>query len=643
MLPLIAIATTQASAMPALVPRPAHMELRPGQFELKPSTRIAVTRETRVLGDRLAADLRPSTHFAFDVSTRGGKDAIALRLDPKLGSLGPEGYVFDSRPDGIEIKAFASAGLFYGIQTLRQLLPAQNYRRSNYADVKWSVPCLHIEDKPRFGWRGGMMDVSRHFMPKEAVLKFIDMLALHKMNSFHFHLTDDQGWRIEIKKYPKLTEVGAWHKPSELTNDPTTVPNVPDGGYYTQEDLREIVAYARDRFINVVPEIEMPGHASAAIASYPTLGANGKPIPVPPVNGPTPDVLSVDDSTIAFFQDVLTEVMEIFPSKFIHVGGDEVDKGPWKRSASAQARMKALGLKNEEELQSWFIRQMDTFLTKKGRRLIGWDEILEGGLAEGATVMSWRGIQGGIAAAKARHDVVMAPTTYTYLDYYQSQDRSREPRSIGGNLPLEKVFSFDPIPKELTPEEAKHVLGAQGQLWAEYIPNIKHLEYMAFPRLCAIAEITWSPAEGKSYADFVGRLKTHFDRLNVLDISFRPLDPPAPPPVARWKTGDMTETFTPRTWDVTSAVKGAGTYKAIFDYTDGECRLDIGWVELLVGDKVVARDEHFGRSGGEVVNNVYRLKLDKVEPNAKYTLRANVRTDGGTDSNGEIRLLLDSK
>jgi len=639
MLPLIAIAMSQTTAVPAIIPRPTVMEVHLGKFVLKPSTHISVTRETKVLGDRLAADLRPATNFSLDVNTKGAKDAISLRIDPSLRNLGPEGYRLEAKTDGVEIRAFGPAGVFYGIQTLRQLMPLENYRRSKYSNVDWSIPCVSIEDKPRFGWRGAMVDVCRHFMPKEAIFKFIDTLAMHKMNSFHFHLTDDQGWRIEIKRYPKLTQVGAWHKPSALTNDPTTIPNVLDGGFYTQEDLREIVAYARDRFINVVPEIEMPGHSNAAIAAYPELGAIGKQIEVPPVNGPAPDVLNTSDATIQFCQNVLTEVMDIFPSKFIHVGGDEVDKGPWKGSANDQDRIKKLGLKNEEELQSWFIRQMDSFLTKHGRRLIGWDEILEGGLAQNATVMSWRGIAGGIAAAKADHDVVMAPTTYTYLDYYQSRDRTTEPKAIGGFVPVEAVYGYEPVPSELTPQQATHVLGVQGQLWTEYIPNPKHLEYMAWPRLCAVSEIAWSPGKGKDFADFAKRLKVHLDRLKVLDVNFRPLDAAAAPPLATWAPGDLSETYSVHTWDVTAHVKDAGPYKVVFNYTSGGCRLDIGWVELLQGDTVVSRDEHFGRTGGEEADNVYRLKAPSPKFTGKYILRANLRTDGGTDSNGEIRFL----
>jgi hexosaminidase len=413
--------------------------------------------------------------------------------------------------------------------------------------------------------------------------------------------------------------------------------NVPEGGFYTQDDVREVVAYAKARFINVVPEIEMPGHSQAAVAAYPELGTDGKQVAVPGV-GEGSAILNTSESTVRFYQDVLTEVMELFPSKFIHIGGDEVFKAPWQRNPAIQAQMKALGLKNEDELQSWFIHQMDAFLTKNGRRLIGWDEILEGGLAPGATVMSWRGIEGGISAARAGHDVVMAPTSHTYLDYYQSADRGAEPRAIGGFVPLERVYSFEPVPSELSADQSRHVLGAQAQLWTEYIPNPQHLDYMAYPRLCALAEVTWSPREGKDYGGFVNRLRPHLDRLKALDVNFRPLDAAASPPVAVWKPGELTESFATRTWDVTSEIKSSGPYSVRFQYLGGACRLDIEWCELLQDGEPISRDAHPGRTGTDDLDNVYRLELPSIKPGAKYALRASVRTDGGTDSVGEIRI-----
>jgi hexosaminidase len=398
------------------------------------------------------------------------------------------------------------------------------------------VPAVHVEDAPRFAWRGAHLDAGRHFMPKEFVKKYVDLLARHKMNRFHWHLTEDQGWRLEIRKYPRLTQVGACREQTQVglhQSDPAR--RVFNGtrhcGFYTQEDVREVVAYAAERMVTVVPEVEMPGHSQAAVFAYPQLSSSPDTAPNPGVLqvwGVSPYIINPTDANVAFMQDVLAEVLELFPSPWIHIGGDEAIKDQWKTNPAIQARITALGLKDEHELQSWFIRQMDGFLTQRGRRLIGWDEILEGGLAENATVMSWRGMAGGIAAAKAGHDVVMAPGTHTYLDHYQSQDRAREPLAIGGFTNLEKVYSFEPVPPELSPAEGKHVLGAQGQLWTEYIPTPKHLEYMAYPRLVALSEVVWSPAARRSWPDFQQRLPRHLARLDALDVNYRRPDGIAP-------------------------------------------------------------------------------------------------------------------
>ncbi|MFC1761029.1 beta-N-acetylhexosaminidase [Planctomycetota bacterium] len=343
---------------------------------------------------------------------------------------------------------------------------------------------------------------------------------------FHWHLTEDQGWRIEIKKYPKLTEVGAWRKETlvgHARNKPHTFDSKRHGGFYTQDEIRDIVTYAKQRFVTVVPEIEMPGHAQAAIAAYPELGVTGESLEVLTWWGVNPNILNVEESTIQFMQDVLIEVLDLFDSPFIHIGGDEAPKKQWEESERVQARMQALGLSDEHALQSWFIKRMDTFLAERDRRLIGWDEILEGGLAPGATVMSWRGQKGGIVAARAGHDVVMAANGYTYFDYYQSKAKT-EPLAIGGYLPLEKVYGFDPVPPELSPTEAVHILGVQGQVWTEYIPTPSHAEYMAFPRVCALAEVAWTPVAAKNFAAFQKRLHRHMTRLQVLAVNARPLE-----------------------------------------------------------------------------------------------------------------------
>lgn len=392
-----------------------------------------------------------------------------------------------------------------------------------------------IEDAPRFGWRGLMLDVARHFMPKDGVLRYLDLLAAHKLNVFHFHLTDDQGWRVEIKKHPRLTEVGSWrsrtkwgHRASELWEEK------PHGGYYTQDDIREIVAYAAERHITVVPEIDIPGHSQAAIAAYPELGntdvIDTTSLTVWDTWGITANVLAPTDNTLRFYEDVFEELLTLFPSTFIHIGGDECLKDQWKQSPAAQARIARLGLAGEDELQSWFIRHFDRWLAERGRRLIGWDEILEGGLAPGAAVSSWRGYAGGIAAAKAGHDVVMCPEQQVYLDHRQAAGDD-EPMPIGYVRTLEDVYRFEPLPPELTEEEAAHVLGTQANVWTEVMHDSSRVDYQVFPRLAAFAEVAWSdlpaPAE-RDFADFEQRMAEHYRRLDALGVEYRPPGGPLP-------------------------------------------------------------------------------------------------------------------
>jgi hexosaminidase len=514
--------------MPAtsLIPIPAKLESRTGSFAFTASTSIVAPADLRAHADLLRDQLRPATGLPLSVGPSGSGSRISLALDQSLANLGDEGYRLTANAEEVAIRASKPAGVLRGSQTLRQLLPPEIFRRAaSTAGASWAIPAVEIEDRPRFGWRGSHLDVGRHFMPKEFVLKHIDLLALHKFNVFHWHLTEDQGWRIEIKKYPKLTAVGAFRKDSMTaprTHDPAKrkFTGKPHGGFYTQDDVREVVRYAAERGITVVPEIEMPGHAMAAIAAYPELGNTGKPIEVLTYWGITDHVLGVTDNVLRFFENVFEEVLDLFPSKFIHVGGDECPKTEWRQTPSAQERMKKEGLKNEDELQSWFIRHFDSWLAKRGRRLVGWDEILEGGLAPGATVMSWRGEEGGIAAAKAGHDVVMAPQKPTYLDHSQTE-LPVEPQGIGGHNSIEDVYAYQPIPKELSAEEEKHVLGAQGQIWTEYMPDPKRVEYMAWPRLIALAEVLWSPPETRDPASFKSRLETHLKRLAILDVNYR--------------------------------------------------------------------------------------------------------------------------
>ena len=528
-------ATSTAAAQgsgTAVIPRPVKIVPHPGRFRVTPRTTIWTDPTSTAIGHQLVRYLEPATGFTPRVRVSRGLPAsgIVLRRDRRLVRLGREGYTLDVRPARIVARAPEGAGLFYAVQTIRQLLPPEICREAPVGGIAWEIPSVTIEDAPRFPWRGGHLDVGRHFMPLAFVKKYIDLLALHKMNTFHWHLTEDQGWRLEIKKYPKLTAVGAW-RTETLVGRPqgrrdsasSTFDGQPHGGYYTQDEVREVVAHAKARYVTIVPEIEMPGHAVAAIAAYPELGVTGASIPVATRWGVFDDILNAEPATIGFMQDVLTEVLTLFPGPYIHVGGDEAAKAKWKASPSVQARIQALGAGDEDGLQSWFIRQMDTFLTARGRRLVGWDEILEGGLAEHATVMSWRGTEGGLKAARAGHDVVMAPESHTYFDHYQSRDTAAEPLAIGGFLPIETVYSYEPVPAELEPGAAHHVLGAQGQLWTEYMKDPKSVEYMAFPRMSALAEVVWTPPGRKDYKDFRTRLVTHLKRLEALDVQFRPL------------------------------------------------------------------------------------------------------------------------
>jgi len=499
-----------------LLPWPSHVETKQGTFKLDNSTTIvAKGREAKENADFL----RQTTGLTLKSGGKAIENSIVLRIVKPDETLGKEGYRLSVDKSEVDIEAATSAGLFYGVQTLRQLLPPTTYAKTPNPGSGYQIPAVTIADHPRFSWRGMMLDVSRHFYTKEEIKKMLDTMAEHKLNVFHWHLTDEPGWRIEIKRYPNLTKLGSlqnydtFSKPIDGQNH---------GGFYTQNEIREVVSYAKKLHITVVPEIEMPGHSVAAIAAYPDLGVWSKERKTNPWAAESSN-LNAEESTIKFYENVLDEVMKLFPSSWIHVGGDEVDKGPWKGNARIQELIKQRGLKNEDELQSWFIRQIDGYLTAHGRRLIGWDEILEGGLAQGATVMSWRGIEGGIAAAKAGHDAVMSPTSHMYFDYYQSR-ASGEPRAIGGFVPLEKVYSYEPVPNSLNEKEAKHILGVQANIWCEYIAKPSHMEYMAWPRGCALAELAWSPKESRNWGLFIPRLQFDLNRLSAEDMNYRKLD-----------------------------------------------------------------------------------------------------------------------
>ncbi|MCW5942244.1 MAG: beta-N-acetylhexosaminidase [Fimbriimonadaceae bacterium] len=506
---------------PALLPEPVSVRWQTGHFALLPGAPLAATGAAAGVA-RLA---RAQLGLTGAAPRSGTAPGVSLRLDPRLASLGQEGYRLRVDRSGVVVRSAGLEGLFYGVQTLRQLLPPEAFGGKGAPRGGWKLPCVAIEDRPRFAWRGAHLDVARHFMPKWFLLRFVDALAMHKMNVLHLHLTDDQGWRIQIERYPKLVSVGSHRKDTQTNDRPDEYSGKPHSGHYTQAELREIVAYARARFVTVLPEIEMPGHSQAAIAAYPELGNTGRPLEVATGWGVHEDVLNVEDGTIRFYENVLDEVIAIFPSKYVHIGGDEAPKKQWRESAAAQAKMRALGLKDEDELQSWFVRQIGAHLRRRGKRLIGWDEILEGGLAEEATVMSWRGEEGGLAAVRAGHDAIMSPYEWTYLDQRQTNDPALELPRGWGHLSLARIWSYEPMPAGLTPEETKRVLGAQTALWTEVIPDPATAEKQLFPRLCAFAEVVWSPRRSRLYERERPRMVAHVARLDAMRIARHPVDP----------------------------------------------------------------------------------------------------------------------
>lgn len=499
---------------PQIIPAPNNLNITAGEFYLSSNTNLIYD-----------AELEPAVAYweslftpVFGLNT-GKANTMRFVLDKSIKN--PEAYILDVNTEEITIKASSPKGVFYAVQSLIQLLPPE-FIKDGFKSEGINIQTLKIEDNPEFSYRGMHLDVSRHMYPVEFIKKYIDALAMLKMNTFHWHLTDDQGWRIEIKKYPKLQEVAAYRKETLIghySNQPHQFDGKKYGGYYTQEEVKDIVAYAQKRFITVIPEIEMPGHSQAAIAAYPELGCSGEQVEVATKWGVFEDIYCPKEETFKFLENVLDEVVALFPSEYIHIGGDEAPKTQWKNSSESQALIKSEGLKDEHELQNYFITRMEKYLNSKGKQIIGWDEILEGGLAPNATVMSWRGTNGAVEAAKSGHNVVMTPTSHCYFDYYQS-DNDDEPTAIGGYLPLEKVYGFNPIPEELNSEETKYILGAQGNIWTEYMPTSEQAEYMAFPRILAMSEVVWTNAENKNYEDFVSRVENFNKRLDVLDINY---------------------------------------------------------------------------------------------------------------------------
>lgn len=494
-----------------IIPKPKEVILASQQpFLLNAGTRISYPKKDKMLKEHavlLAQYIKEATGLELDITHKPSEDNV-ITLSTSLKSENPEAYQIAVNPEGIKIEGASAAGTFYGMQTLRKALPVLSGKITEV-----NIPSVQVKDEPRFAYRGAHLDVSRHFITPDSVCRYIDMLALHNINRFHWHLTDDQGWRIEIKKYPKLTTVGAYRPETLIGRDGNRYDGTPHKGFYTQKDIKEILEYARLRHITIIPEIDLPGHMQAALAAYPELGCTGGPYEVRKIWGISDDVLCAgNDLTLQFIDDVLDEVVALFPSEYIHVGGDECPKIRWKNCPKCQERIKNEQLQAdakhsaEERLQSYVIRHAEKHLNSLGRQMIGWDETLEGGLAPNATVMSWRGEGGGIEAASQHHKVIMTPNTYLYLDYYQTKDVDNEPLAIGGYLPVETVYSYEPISKRITPEQAQYIIGVQANIWTEYMPTFRQVEYMALPRFAALSEIQWSQPKYKNYGDFCKRL-----------------------------------------------------------------------------------------------------------------------------------------
>jgi len=497
-----------------IIPKPQSLQENKGHFQLNKNTIIQAD-EKMFEAQYLKQAIKQQTGLDLKIlpaAANVAKISLSFDLDAPAASGMEEAYKLTITNKTIVVKAESNHGFFNGINTLLQLIPSEKKENAK-------ISCLEIIDNPKYQWRGMHLDCARHFFPVNFVKKYIDYLAMYKFNTFHWHLTDDQGWRIEIKQYPKLTEVGAWRNGSMVGHyNDQKYDDIRYGGYYTQDQVREVVAYAAQRHITVVPEIEMPGHAVAALAAYPQYSCTGGPFEVTRQWGVLDDVFCPKEETFTFLQNILSEVMQLFPSQYIHIGGDECPKTRWKACPHCQALIREKGLKDEHELQSYFVQRIEKFINSKGRKIIGWDEILEGGLAPNAAVMSWRGTEGGIAAAKLQHYVVMAPGDYCYFDHYQD-DPKNEPLAIGGYTNIEKVYSFNPAPPELS-KDTQYILGAQANLWSEYIDSPEKAEYMVFPRMIALSEVLWGTAHPEKYDDFKSRLIQNFKVLDAKGINY---------------------------------------------------------------------------------------------------------------------------
>ncbi|HEX3717273.1 MAG TPA: beta-N-acetylhexosaminidase [Verrucomicrobiae bacterium] len=646
-----------------IIPLPQTSQIRPGLFTLCPTlpTPNAPGRATtRILADGpslqtaqyLAALLLKSTGCQFIVSSNttasAVKGAIVLSTTSTNSALGPEGYQLTVAPDSVIIQAPAGAGVFYGAQTFLQLFPPQIFAQHPVTGVAWVAPCAYIQDQPRFPWRGCMLDVSRHFHTPDEIERLLDVMAVHKLNTFHWHLVDDQGWRIQIMQYPLLTQVGAWRTNIDYGLNPLSSGNYNTngmyGGFYTQADIRDIVAYAQQRYITIVPEIEMPAHSTAGVASYPQFACSAGPFNMDIINYEISLYSLAAPGTQSFLQEVLTEVMGLFPGPYIHTGGDEVVAASWiwNSTPADEAEMATLGItpngsNSVIRYQHWFSTNMANFVQSNGRKMVGWTETEAGGILTNMVLMDWESgtASAAVPAAEAGQQVVTTPDASCYYNYYQSTNYAVEPLGQSGYTPLNAAYNYDPVPTNLPEQYASNILGSEGVLFGEYLPSLTNLEFRAFPRLCAMAELTWTPAAMKNYTNFTQRLATHELRLTQMGVNY---DATNIFQLGNWTPSLISTSPGTLTWNVTTNVPATGEMDVSFWHTSGANGLSIYSVTLLENGIPISQDAHTGFAGDGPSDWVYIVHLPERKPGAIYTLKASVAGRGGTASFGNVYL-----